>query len=225
MNEVSTVVQVVEGVRRTLTDATIIVVDDGSHDGTGDAARRAGALVVTHPKALGYATALRDGLVEALGRGAELLLHLDADGQHDPADLPAILRALEDHDLVIGSRFLGSGYKMGPARRLGIALCQVIVRAGGLNVTDPTSGLRGMTREVAANIAEHGFPDGLTESSYLISLARAGRAIGEVPVKMTASESDSMHDGVSGLWHFGRIVRASARAAARSRRDQRHTRR
>ncbi len=126
-----------------------------------------------------------------------------------------MLAALQDHAVVIGSRFTGAGYDMGPARRIGIALCQMMVRACGLRVSDPTSGLRAMRLEVAAAVADHGFPDGLTESSYLIGLTRGGVSIGEVPVTMHASESDSMHDGIGGVLHFGRILRASAKAAIR----------
>lgn len=218
LNEAKTVAAVVSDVRTTLPHARVIVVDDGSTDGTGDLARRAGALVVTHARPAGYAAALRDGFIAAIDSGAHRIVQLDADGQHRAEDLPRLLASLEDHDVVIGSRFAGEGYSMGAMRRLGIALCQAIVRACGLRVTDPTSGLRAMRLHVAVPIAENGFPDGLTESSYLIELTRSGISIGEVPVTMQASQSASMHDGLEGIVHFTRIVRASAKAAFTRRR-------
>jgi len=215
LNEAKTVGGVVRRVRAVLPDATVIVVDDGSTDGTGAVAKAAGADVVTHRAPAGYSTALQDGFAAAIARGAHQVVQLDADGQHRPEDIPRLLADLERFDVVIGSRFTGASYDMGPARRVGIALCQVMVRACGLRVSDPTSGLRAMRSAVAADIAEHGYPDGLTESSYLIGLTRRGVSISEVPVTMHASASDSMHDGLGGVLHFGRIVRASARAALR----------
>lgn len=215
LDEVGTVGQVVREVREVLPDALVVVVDDGSTDGTGAAAAAAGATVVTHPAPAGYATALRDGFAAVIARGADRIVQLDADGQHRPQDVPAMLDALDDHDVVVGSRFAGSGYEMDPARRIGIALCRAMVRAGGLRVTDPTSGLRAMRRPVAAAVVDNGFPDGLTESSYLIGLTRRGVSIGEVPVTMHASRSGSMHDGLDGVLHFARILRATAKAALR----------
>lgn len=215
LNEAKTVGAVVRRVREVLPGAAVIVVDDGSSDGTGAVAQAAGAQVVTHAAPGGYSTALKDGFAAAIAGGASQVVQLDADGQHRPEDIPRMLADLDRFDVVIGSRFTGASYDMGPARRVGIALCQVMVRACGLRVSDPTSGLRAMRRQVAADIAEHGYPDGLTESSYLIGLTRKGVSITEVPVTMHASASDSMHDGLGGVLHFGRIVRASARAALR----------
>ena len=215
LNEAKTVGGVVRRVREVLPDAAVIVVDDGSSDGTGAVAQAAGAQVVTHGAPGGYSTALQDGFAAAIAGGAGQVVQLDADGQHRPEDIPLLLAELGHVDMVIGSRFTGASYDMSPARRAGIALCQVMVRACGLRVSDPTSGLRAMRAPIAADVAEHGFPDGLTESSYLIGLTRRGVSISEVPVTMHASASESLHDGFGGVLHFGRIVRASARAALR----------
>ena len=86
---------------------------------------------------------------------------------------------------------------------------------GGLRDTDPTSGLRALTPRVAGHIAAHGFPSGLTETSLLIHLHRAGIRIREIPVSMRASQGDSMHAGLAGGAHLVRISWAVLGLAAR----------
>jgi len=108
-----------------------VVVDDGSIDATGEVAAQAGARVLRHPFNLGYGGALQTGYKYAWRVGAELLVQMDADGQHDPADALALVDPVErgELDLVIGSRFLGAGdYHMGALRSTGRALFQGIVR-------------------------------------------------------------------------------------------------
>jgi glycosyltransferase involved in cell wall biosynthesis len=144
LNEAKTVGGVVREILAAVPGATVVVVDDGSTDGTGAVAAAAGADVVTHAVSTGYATALRDGFAAAIAAGADRLVQLDADGQHRPQDIPDLLAALDTHELVIGSRFAGVGYSMDAPRRIGIALCQALVRACGLRISDPTSGLRAM---------------------------------------------------------------------------------
>src|SRR5919201_801807 len=91
-------------VRRARTHAPVIVIDDGSRDGTADAAARAGAEVCRHVGRRGKARALLTGVAAARERGATHVVTLDADGQHDPDDLPALLSASGPRTLVIGVR-------------------------------------------------------------------------------------------------------------------------
>ncbi len=218
LNESPTVGDVVRKTLETIPDAVVVVVDDASDDGTDRIAREAGAIVVVHHQSKGYAEALRAGYKVVIEQGAERILQLDADGQHSPEDLPVLLDGLDEYDLVIGSRFKGAGYPMTRTRRVGIAACQAMVRLCGLNVSDPTSGIRAMRLSVAKPLVEFGYPDGLTESSFLVWLLRRGLTIGEVPVTMRpAPGSASMHDGFAGVIHFGRIVRSTAGVALRRR--------
>jgi glycosyltransferase involved in cell wall biosynthesis len=85
----------------------VIVVDDGSTDGTGDAARAAGALVVRHPENSGAGAATMTGIEAARLKGATVIITLDADGQHDPADIPLLLKPIEEGkaDIVFANRF------------------------------------------------------------------------------------------------------------------------
>jgi glycosyltransferase involved in cell wall biosynthesis len=209
-DEAETVAGVVRAARVAVPDAHVVVVDDASRDETAARARRAGADVITLDTHRGYAHALRTGYRATLAAGATRVAQMDADGQHEAADLVPLLDALDTFDVVVGSRFLGPGYAMPVTRRAGIAACRWMTRViGGLTVTDPTSGLRAFRRPVAAAIAADGFPDGLTESSFLIHLHRSGHAIGEIPVRMHPPGPDSMHDGLAGVLHFARISRAA----------------
>ncbi len=209
LNESPTIATVIARTRAVVPYATVVVVDDASSDDTGAIARACGAIVVSNPRPGGYANALREGYRVALAGGAFHLVQIDADGQHTPEDVPALLARLTDADLVIGSRFRGNGYRMAMPRRAAIGACSALARLGGVRVSDPTSGFRAMTSAVADAVATEGFPDGLTESSYLVWLRRRGFRIAEVPVTMTASPDAHMHSGPAAAAHFGRIVRST----------------
>lgn len=217
-NEAATIGAVVRGVRTALPAAPIVVVDDASRDATGEQAAAAGARVMRLDRHRGYSAALIAGYRHALESGPTSVAQLDADGQHDPADLPRLLAARTRLDVVIGSRFLDPGsYRVPIARRTAINACRWMgLRAGGPDLTDPTSGYRVMSAEVAAQLAASGFPRGLTESSLLVELSRRGLRVGEVPVRMLASPGPSMHDGLAGGLRFLRISVAMAELAARN---------
>jgi glycosyltransferase involved in cell wall biosynthesis len=103
----------------------VIVVDDGSHDETADRAREAGATVVVHERNRGYGGALKTIFREAAGRQAAHLVVIDADGQHDPADIPMLVeaQARDTADIVIGSRYVGERTTKIPfVRSLGLAV-------------------------------------------------------------------------------------------------------
>src|SRR5262249_43155522 len=136
-----------------LEEVVVLVSDDGSSDGTAEAARRAGAdRVVRFATHRGLAAAFRTGLEEALEMGADVIVNFDADLQYDPADIPALVAPiLEDRaDLVVGDRGPGKLAHFSPAKRLLQRLGSWMVRqATGLNVQGATSGLRACTREAA----------------------------------------------------------------------------
>lgn len=207
-DEAHAIAAVVAGARRSLPMARVVVVDDASRDATAARARAAGAEVVRLNRHTGYAGALRVGYATALESAPDVLVQMDGDGQHRPADLPALLAALPGRDLVLGSRFLGGGpgYAIPPLRRAGMAACRWMATAvGGLALSDPTSGLRALTPAVATGLVDDGFPGGLTETSLLIHLHREGMRIAEIPVRMLPPTGRSMHDGLAGGVHFLRI--------------------
>jgi glycosyltransferase involved in cell wall biosynthesis len=123
----------------------VIVVDDGSHDGTGQIAFSAGATLVTHLVNLGQGAALQTGINFALQKDADYVVTFDADGQHRPSDIARLIDALVDHDAAyaLGSRFLGSSRGMPLGRRLLLQAAVWLTRGmTGLRLTDTHNGLR-----------------------------------------------------------------------------------
>ena len=115
LNEAATVGRVIREARVALRDTPheVVVVDDGSTDTTVSEARAAGAVVVLHGINRGVGVAFQTGVREALARGADILVHLDADGQFNPADIPALLAPVLDGsaDIAICSRFLKDEFR------------------------------------------------------------------------------------------------------------------
>jgi glycosyltransferase involved in cell wall biosynthesis len=135
--------------------AAVVVVDDGSDDGTTELARAAGAMVIRHPFNLGQGAALQSGIELALAGPAETIVTFDADGQHRVADIGRLVQALADDraDFALGSRFLGAAPALPPLRRLLLRAATLFTRlTTGLHVTDTHNGLRAMTRRGAASI-------------------------------------------------------------------------
>ncbi|MBI3181362.1 MAG: glycosyltransferase family 2 protein [Myxococcales bacterium] len=177
----------------------ILVVDDGSTDATSSEARRAGALVATHAVNLGYGAALQTGYRFALRHGFDAVVQLDADGQHDPAGIPELLSALAEHDVVVGSRFLGGGsYRPPLVRRLGMALFgSIAALLAGRRLTDPTSGYKAISKEVLRFYIHERYPADYPDADVLAMAVRAGFALGEVPARMKAGPpGKSMHGGL-----------------------------
>src|SRR5438094_884818 len=129
-------------VRRARIHAPVIVVDDGSTDGTAEAAVAAGAAVRRHARRLGKAQALRTGVVAARARGATHVVTLDADGQHDPDDVSTLLAATAPRTLVVGARRTGDG-ALPAGRAEAIVVAGFFVNwASGLRLAGPPSGFR-----------------------------------------------------------------------------------
>jgi len=198
-NEASRIGPVVAGVRSQV-DGDILVVDDGSADPTAHEARAAGAAVAVHPVNLGYGAALQTGYRYALRHGYDAVLQMDADGQHDPASIPALIGALQGADVVVGSRFLGDGGYTPPlARRTGMRLFGAIATLlCGQRITDPTSGYQAISREALRFYAHDRYPHDYPDADVLAMVARAGLRLREVPVRMLASPAGkSMHAGIA----------------------------
>src|ERR1043165_3383709 len=145
----------IEGVVRSVLAEgwNVVVVDDGSRDDTGARAKAGGAKVLRHSINLGQGAALQTGIDYALRRKADYIVTFDADGQHDPAGIPALLEALADHDIALGSRFLG-GVEGASARRMAFLRAAVMMsnRLAGLKLTDAHCGLRAFRAGAAAQL-------------------------------------------------------------------------
>jgi len=174
-------------VRAAAPDVDLLVVDDGSRDRTAGAAREAGVAVVRHPVNLGVGGALQTGFRFACERGYDVGVQLDADGQHDPSYLAALLEPVLAGrcNVAIGSRYVTrTGYRAPPGRRLGMLLFSGVVQlALGQRIADTTSGFRAYDR-VTMEHCQHDFPKDFPDAPLLIALARRGLRLLEVPVVM-----------------------------------------
>jgi glycosyltransferase involved in cell wall biosynthesis len=190
LNEEETVAIVVKEVQAAVPDATILVVDDGSDDRTGELARHAGAQLVTNPFTLGVGGAMRVGFRVAEAQGYDVLLQVDADGQHDARDINLLLAELDDEpgpQVVIGARFAGTeDIEVPRARRMAMRiLAHHLSRVTKTRLTDVTSGFRAHNRAAIELFARSYPADYLSDTiESLIIVADAGGRIHQVPVTM-----------------------------------------
>jgi glycosyltransferase involved in cell wall biosynthesis len=162
--------------------AEIIVVDDGSTDGTGAAGRGTGATLLTQPHNRGKGAALRAGIRAATARGVDLVVSIDADGQHPPEDIPRLLQPIEEGraDLVLGARKRDRVMPFG--RRFTNWLSATLAsRIGGQPVSDAQTGFRAFTRAVAERVQPAGDRYEY-EANFLLDALRAGFRVVSVDV-------------------------------------------
>jgi dolichol-phosphate mannosyltransferase len=191
--EADNIVHVLTRIHAVLPEASALVVDDGSPDGTAEAAgAETGAVeVLRRPGKTGLGSAYRHGFRWGLARGFDAMVEMDADLSHDPAQLPRLLGALEDGaDLAIGSRYVPGGsipdwsWRRRALSRWGNRYAAAVL---GLDVADATSGFRAYRAPVLAALDSvwvradgYGFQ---IEMAYLI--ARRGYRVVEVPITFT----------------------------------------
>ncbi len=201
---------VLSSIRQSAPSSDNLVVDDGSQDGTAEIARVSGVQVLRHPFNLGYGAALQTGYKHAVRHGYDLVVQMDADGQHDPREIPALLLPLErnEADLVVGSRFLeDTGYSMGLARGLGRRLFHWLASLAGMAVTDPTSGFQALSRPVTLFYCNDFFPMDFPDVDVLLLAHRAGFRIREVSIHMAPSpRATSLHGGLKPIYYVYKMI-------------------
>jgi glycosyltransferase involved in cell wall biosynthesis len=186
-NEEGAIANVVADVHRNVPGAPVLVIDDCSTDGTVLTARSAGADVLPLPHHLGLGGAVQAGYKLAFELGYEYVIRVDGDGQHNAADIPRILEALQTSgcEMVIGSRFVeANGWSSSFIRRLGSRFFRAVLRPIlGQTVHDPTSGFVGVNRG-ALQVFASSFPLEYPEIEALVVLQRRRFRFLEVPCKM-----------------------------------------
>ena len=200
-NEEESIAAVITGVKLKLPGVAVLVVDDGSTDGTAKEAREAGAEVATLPFNAGLGTALQTGYRYAHERGFDYFAHLDADGQHPPMELGKILDPVwaGGPDLVVGSRFVpdaegqSSEFRSSALRRIWIfTLARMLSLVSGQRFTDITSGFRAGNRRAIDLFSDLYQPD-FGEIEALQTALTEGLTVEEVPVVMIERETGASY--------------------------------
>lgn len=180
-NEAVSIGPVIAAVRQALPDAEVVVVDDGSTDQTGDVARAAGAVVVRHPTSRGNGAAIKAGARRASG---DYLVFMDADGQHDAAEIPRLLGCLEQgNDMVVGAR--STDAHAGTGRWLANSLYNVLASwLTGIRIADLTSGFRVARAELFRQFLPL-LPNGFSyPTTITMAFLRAGYSVTFEPIQV-----------------------------------------
>ena len=177
-NEAENIGDVVGKVRSLHPDAEVIVIDDGSQDKTAERAVQAGAIVYRHPYNIGNGAAIKSGIRVASG---DILVFMDADGQHDPDEIKMLLSGFPDYDMVVGARTKGGQASFG--RALGNKIYNVFASyVAKFPIKDLTSGFRAVKAEIAREFLyllpnTYSYPTTMT-----LGVLRTGRSLSYVPI-------------------------------------------
>jgi glycosyltransferase involved in cell wall biosynthesis len=210
LNAAPSLGDVISGLRASLGSPFVIVIDDGSSDDTGAIAETNADATLRFRRNRGKGAALRAGFELALEQAADIVLTIDADGQHDPRFAPALVEAVDTADLVIGARDR-HGATMPAGRRLTNRLsAAAVAKCIRREVEDAQSGFRAMRAQVAAHVKPRGDRYEF-ETELLILAAHAGYRIAFVPIPTiygttVGSHFRAVRDSariVGTLWRFG----------------------
>jgi glycosyltransferase involved in cell wall biosynthesis len=207
-NEAAHIADVVAAVKRMIPPSNILVVDDGSSDGTAVAAESAGAAVLRNPGNLGKGASLVAGYSRLLeDRGLEGIFTLDADGQHDPSEMPVFIESFRSGpaDLVIGSR-MADTRGMPRIRRMTNRLTSAVIsRRAGCRIDDTQSGYRLIRSSLlrGMKLVTRRFD---LESEILIRAAHSGASISSVPIRTIYGDERSKIHPLKDTIRFFRLV-------------------
>src|SRR5581483_6013792 len=190
----------------------VVVVSDGSVDGTAANAEGAGARVLRLPYNLGIGGAVQTGFRYAWEQGYDLAVRCDGDGQHVPAELPKVIEpvAAGKADIAVGSRFVaGDGYRPSASRRVGIRLLATIVSAiARQRVTDTTSGFQALNRR-ALELFAADYPHDYPEVEGMVMTIKHRLRLVEVPVQMREREhGQSSITALRSIYYMAKVLTA-----------------
>lgn len=199
-NEEENIQTVLEDLLKQDFELDILVVNDGSTDGTRARVERTpGVQMISHIFNLGYGAALQTGFQYAVRNGYTFVVQFDADGQHDPAYIHALLAA-GDADIIIGSRFLQkSEYQADGLKMIAIRMMRLMIRfLTGVSITDPTSGFKRLSQRTLQYYAvTSNFPADYPDANLLIKMLHKKYRVKEVPVNIRPRlHGETMHSGL-----------------------------
>jgi len=209
LNEIATIADVVARVPRDISgikSVQVLVVDDGSGDGTADAARSAGADVVSHRRNRGVGKALQTGLAEAVRRGVTIVVNIDGDGQFAPEDIPKVLAPVisGDADVATASRFMDAALtpRMPFAKRLGNrGMSWIISKLTGHRFHDVSCGFRAYSKEAIHRLVLSG--DYTYTQEMFLALSYGGFRIQEIPIEVRGEREYGESRVASNLFKYG----------------------
>jgi glycosyltransferase involved in cell wall biosynthesis len=187
----------------------VIVIDDGSTDQTAQIAGDAGAIVIRHEQNCGKSEAVNTGLERAREMNAAVVVLIDADGQHDPAEIPVVMAPVEAQqaDIVVGSRFLGVRSPIPRWRILGQHALTVATNvASGVSLTDSQSGFRAVSRKALQSLTFRPGGGFSIESEMQFLVQEHRLTITEVPVRMTYVERSKRNPFTHGFQVLNGII-------------------
>ena len=220
-NEEEALPGVLDELHAAIPDADFLVVSDGSTDSTARVARRGSTMVLELPVNLGVGGAMRAGFRFAAREGYDVAVQVDADGQHDPADVRRLVDALgsEQADVVIGARFAGRGnYEVrGPRRWTMAVLSFALSRIAGTRLTDTTSGFRASNRRAIELFAAEYPAEYLGDTvESLVIACRAGLRVRQAGVEMRQRAGGTpSHSPLKAAVFLGRALLALVIALSR----------
>ena len=178
-NEEEGIADVINGIKRLNAGYEIIVVDDGSTDNTYKLAADTGVKVIRHPYNKGYGAALKTGIRNA---EADIVLFMDADGQHQPSDIKKLIQYIEEYDMVVGARTKKS--KISLLRRPGKKILSITANyLAGMKIPDLNSGFRALKKDVATEFM-HILPNSFSFSTTItLALITSGYNLKYVPIE------------------------------------------
>ena len=177
----------------------ILVCDDGSTDSTSEIAESLGAIVIRHPKNLGYGSAIRSIFLKSREINAEILVTIDADGQHKIEDVKKVTKPIVDGqaDISIGSRFLEEGDNAPKYRKLGINIITKVTNSSlSEKITDAQSGFRAYNNKVLQSLTPSDSGMGIS-TEILIKSSNLGLKIAEVPTEIQYEGKTSSQNPIS----------------------------
>jgi len=220
-NEAANLPRVIPEVQQAAPGYDLVVIDDGSTDGTARIAVDLGAEVVSLPVNLGYGGAVQTGFRYAVQHGYDLGVVIDADGQHDPAGIQVLADAVTcgGADVAIGSRFRGQlKYRVPWVKRIGMAVFGwTASRITGRQVTDPTSGFQALNAEAMRFFAADNYPVDYPDADTLLILHYAGFKVVEAPmtVRDRLSGNSRLHGGWKPIYYVAKMWLAIAMVVLR----------